>query len=551
MPRALRGSSPSPNVPKTQSEQAEIGNLGVHLVQGRVLQMKFIWREKPKDDMGLDAEIELRAAATREALGQLIGVQVKTTLRRFPGETDTAFYFPLRDDDLAYWLGSNLPVILVVARPGADGGEAYWMDVKRYFADMDIPPNPRIWFDKDRDRFDAGAAAALHGVVSAASQVPPPRNLARVRARASGGSPFRDDLGWPGYLAASRWLFRRAAFRVMAGEKVERYRSTALLEQMRCMDEIDRARIRQPVLENERFLAGYAVGETTRALSVRTLAALCTGTAGFWAGPAAARLVLGDPVPGRARLSIGLAIAGVLICALGIPVVWHRVRRVRFPRWLNVFAMLSAMLMLATGQMMVSGVARTGPGGMALRTAVAAVYVLLLAAIGYTYLWPVIDRLAESRRADAERRRPVAGVTHRLLTVLGMIDHGQSPWTGTATRRTLLKLLGETARLLERDVYRRLRPGTLRDNREWKRRCRGMAAHVRRLSAQAAAPGGTTQEGLQQEVLDVLVPIATGEWNNVPTEPPTPSLRARAWRLLRRVLSNRPRTFAPGEATPG
>jgi|GEM_PF-3466407 len=548
MPRALRGSSPSPHVPKTQSEQAEIGNLGVHLVQGRVLQMKFIWREKPKDDMGLDAEIELRAPATREALGQLIGVQVKTTLRRFPGETDTAFYFPLRDDDLAYWLGSNLPVILVVARPGADGGEAYWMDVKRYFADMDIPPNPRIWFDKDRDRFDAGAAAALHGVVSAASQVPPPRNLARVRARASGGSPFRDDLRWPGYLAASRWLFRRAAFRVVAAEKVERYRSTALLERLRCMDEIDRARIRQPVLENERFLAGYALSETTRAMSVRTTAALCAGTAGFWTGPAAARLALDDPVPGRAQLAVGLVIAGVLICALAIPMMWHRIRRVRFPRWLKVFAMLSVMLMVATGQVMVSGVARTGPGGMVLRTAVATIYVLILAAIGYTYLWPVIDRIAESRRTDAERRRPVAGVTHRLLSVLGMIDHGQRPWRH---RGTILKLLSETIRLLERDVYRCLRPGNLRDNREWKRRCRGMAAHVRRLSAQPAAPGGATQEALQQEILAVLVPVATGEWKEVPTELPPPSFRVRVWSLIGRMLPHPPRTFGPGKATPG
>jgi hypothetical protein len=77
-----------------------------------------------------------------------------------------------------------------------------------------------------------------------------------------------------------------------------------------------------------------------------------------------------------------------------------------------------------------------------------------------------------------------------------------------------------------------------------------MAAHVRRLRAQTAAPGGTTQDALQQEILDILVPIATGEWSDVRTEPPPPSLWARVWSLIGR-MPDPPRTFAPGKATPG
>jgi hypothetical protein len=344
---------------------------------------------------------------------------------------------------------------------------------------------------------------------------------------------------------------------VAVGERIELQRSIALLERMRCIDEVDRARIRRPVLQNERLLAGYAFGETIRSISVRVLAAMCAGAAGFWAGPVVTRLVLGDPAPGRTQFSIGLALASVLICALGVPAIWHRARRVRFPRWLNVFAMLSAMLMLATGLVMGTGpmigdgVAWTGPGGMVVRTAVATFYAFLLSTICYPYLRRLVDRVAESRRVEAERRWPVAGVTHRLLTVLGMIDHGQQPWTRATTRDTILRLLGETARLLEGAVYRRLRPGTLRGNREWKRHCQGMAAHVRRLSARTAAPCGATQEVLQQEIINVLVPLATGEWKDVPTDPPAPSLWARAWRLIRQMLPSPPRRLAPGDVTPG
>jgi hypothetical protein len=106
--------------------------------------------------------------------------------------------------------------------------------------------------------------------------------------------------------------------------------------------------------------------------------------------------------------------------------------------------------------------------------------------------------------------------------------------------------LDETAHMLERDVYRRLRPGNQGHNREWKRRCRGMAARVRHLRAQAAEPGGTTQEILQQEVIDLLVGIATGEWGDVPTDSPNPANGHRDGSST--VLSSVPKKFTAAGA---
>ncbi|MGE5535897.1 MAG: DUF4365 domain-containing protein, partial [Acidobacteriota bacterium] len=63
-----------------------------------------------------------------------------------------SFEYMLKPDDLKYWRGSNIPVIIVVWRQS--DGSAYWKDV----TDCVKGEERRLKFDKDADVFDARCA---------------------------------------------------------------------------------------------------------------------------------------------------------------------------------------------------------------------------------------------------------------------------------------------------------------------------------------------------------------------------------------------------------
>jgi hypothetical protein len=86
-------------------------------------------------------------------------VQSKATTNPFQAETDSGFDYLCSEKDLDYWMRGNAPVILVVSRPRSE--EAYWVSIKDYFADPKRRAARKVRFDKDRDRFDEGCAAAL------------------------------------------------------------------------------------------------------------------------------------------------------------------------------------------------------------------------------------------------------------------------------------------------------------------------------------------------------------------------------------------------------
>lgn len=145
---------------KQHAQTALTGRQGVNLIAGVVLRMGYAWNETTMD-AGIDGIIELCRPDTREALNRVILVQSKATQARFPKETDEAFEWPCDARDVDYWIGGNAPVILVVSRSQADTEEAYWVDVKQYFADPKARRSGRVKFEKRRDRFDEGCAARL------------------------------------------------------------------------------------------------------------------------------------------------------------------------------------------------------------------------------------------------------------------------------------------------------------------------------------------------------------------------------------------------------
>lgn len=120
------------------------------------------WRRsirKAKSPAGIDGYIEIRDLETDAATGLSLAVQSKATGGRFTAETERGFEYPVSARDLEYWLSGNLPILLVVSRPGS--GEAYYKSLKEYFSDPDRRRERRVIFDKEADRFDESASAKL------------------------------------------------------------------------------------------------------------------------------------------------------------------------------------------------------------------------------------------------------------------------------------------------------------------------------------------------------------------------------------------------------
>gem|GEM_PF-3744511 len=77
--------------------------------------MDLIFREKPTQDYGIDAEIEI----TREgiATGQLISVQIKCGPSQFVEANEDRIIFRFKERHYDYWTQHSLPVIVVLVDP--------------------------------------------------------------------------------------------------------------------------------------------------------------------------------------------------------------------------------------------------------------------------------------------------------------------------------------------------------------------------------------------------------------------------------------------------
>ncbi len=136
-----------------------IGQQGVNLIEKVVLGMGYLWYPTGATEAGIDGSIEIRDPETGEVTNSIVQVQSKATTNPFQAETESSFDYLCSEKDLDYWMRGNAPVILVVSRPRS--GEAYWVSIKDYFTDPKRRAARKVRFDKARDRFDEGCAAAL------------------------------------------------------------------------------------------------------------------------------------------------------------------------------------------------------------------------------------------------------------------------------------------------------------------------------------------------------------------------------------------------------
>lgn len=88
--------------------------IGVNAVEDIVLnELKWIFREQPISDMGIDAHIEL---VDNEPTGKLIALQIKTGAGNFHENKDEFVYYGSLEH-LDYWTGHSLPVVLLAHIP--------------------------------------------------------------------------------------------------------------------------------------------------------------------------------------------------------------------------------------------------------------------------------------------------------------------------------------------------------------------------------------------------------------------------------------------------
>jgi hypothetical protein len=150
---------------KKLSEQQIIGQQGVHLLSGRLLSVGLSFQPSGPLDAGIDGFLELRDPSTGEVRAQWITAQLKTRKQgSFSEETDESFGFICELKDLDYWLGSNVPVVLFVARLSDE--RIFWKPVHSWFADPERRRTRKVVFDKSTDVLNGAALPGFAATVA-------------------------------------------------------------------------------------------------------------------------------------------------------------------------------------------------------------------------------------------------------------------------------------------------------------------------------------------------------------------------------------------------
>jgi hypothetical protein len=150
---------------KKLSEQQIIGQQGVHLLGGRLLSVGLCFQPNGPLDAGIDGFLELRDPLTGEVRAQWITAQLKTQEQgSFSEETEESFSFTCKQKDLDYWLGSNVPVVLFVARLSDE--KIFWKAVHSWFADPEHRLMRKVVFDKSKDALNESALPGLAATVA-------------------------------------------------------------------------------------------------------------------------------------------------------------------------------------------------------------------------------------------------------------------------------------------------------------------------------------------------------------------------------------------------
>jgi Domain of unknown function (DUF4365) len=140
-------------MPKTITSNQLLGEIGEASVRLRFLNMGFQFDVRSRLEAGIDGIAEVMGKG--RPLARMIAVQVKATdSSRYTSEDESGFSYLLRPDDLVYWRGSNLPIIIVLFRKSDD--TYFWKEVG-----VETAEERRLLFDKASDILNANAVDRL------------------------------------------------------------------------------------------------------------------------------------------------------------------------------------------------------------------------------------------------------------------------------------------------------------------------------------------------------------------------------------------------------
>ncbi len=145
-------------MPKQITDKQILGERGVNLIQGLVLEMGFTWHPLNQPvEAGIDGWIELRNTTTGEVANSWIAVQSKAVTDL--SESETHVKFSPKQKDVEYWLQGTQPVLVILSQPSQN--KAWWISAKQYYKGKNIAKDRVIAFDKDSNQFDISVADDL------------------------------------------------------------------------------------------------------------------------------------------------------------------------------------------------------------------------------------------------------------------------------------------------------------------------------------------------------------------------------------------------------
>jgi len=108
------------------SEEDYLGDKGVRMVDQIISEeLRWIFRDVRKADLGVDAQIEL-VNPEKRGTGRLIAAQIKCGQSFFSESSDAGFVFRGKSKHLRYWVEHSLPVLVIICDP--DSGKCYWQE---------------------------------------------------------------------------------------------------------------------------------------------------------------------------------------------------------------------------------------------------------------------------------------------------------------------------------------------------------------------------------------------------------------------------------------
>lgn len=139
---------------KTLTPNQLLGEIGEAAARHRFLTMGFQFDGRSRLEAGIDGIAEVMDNG--RPLARMIAVQVKARESgKYTSEDEHSFSYLLREEDLNYWKGSNLPIIIVLYRKSDE--TFFWKEVTNGIG----PSERRLIFDKKEDILDRNAVDKL------------------------------------------------------------------------------------------------------------------------------------------------------------------------------------------------------------------------------------------------------------------------------------------------------------------------------------------------------------------------------------------------------